>query len=199
MKHRWKARVLSSRNLVRTKYFSVVEEKIVVDGRRFTYTYRPHGPVVHVVALTRSGDAVLVRQYRHPPRRVLLEIPAGAVDRGESTLAAARRELAEETGYTARRWVRLGGWHPAPSSSNMVTHYYLALDARRTRDQKLDDFEFIEVELVPFRRLCRVFARMKGVTVNTLLGVALAERYLPGPSRRRTFRGLQSGRRPRQP
>ncbi len=149
-----------------------------MEGRRFTYTYRPHGPVVHVVALTRDGDAVLVRQYRHPPRRTLLEIPAGVVDRGESTLCAARRELAEETGYTARRWVHLGGWYPAPSSSNMITHYYLAIDATRTREQELDDFEFMEVELVPFKRLCRTFSRMRDVTVNTLMGVVLAERRL---------------------
>lgn len=187
MTKRWKARILSTRTLVRSRFFRVVEEKIEIGGKRFAYVYRPHGPVVHIVPITPAGEVVLVRQYRHPPRKILLELPAGIVDRGETTLQAARRELAEETGHVASRWVRLGGWIPAPSSSDMVTHYYLALGARATRPQQLDEFEFIKVERRPLKALLRRFSRIPGTTVNTLLGLSLAERYL----RRRTPRLLR--------
>ena len=177
-RNRPRVRILSRRTLVDSRHFRVVEEGIVAGGRRFTYVYRAHGRVVHVVPVTARGEVVLVRQYRHPPRRRLLELPAGVVDRGETTLKAAKRELAEETGYTARRWVHLGGWHPAPSSTNMVTHYYLALGAKRTTRQKLDEFEFIDVELKPFGTLLRRFARIRGTTSNLWFGLALAERRI---------------------
>ena len=173
-----KARVLNRRTILRSQYFHVVEEEVVYHGRRFIYQFRPHGGVVHMVALTPQGRTVMVRQYRHPVRKSLLELPAGKMNRRESALAAAKRELVEETGYVARRWIRLGGWYPSPASSNMITHYFLALDARRARTASPEAFEFLRVEHVPFARLLRRFAGHRDVTVNTLLGIALAARYL---------------------
>ena len=173
-----KARVFKRKTILRSRYFHVVEEDVSYHGQRFIYQFRPHGGVVHMVALTPQGQTIMVRQYRHPIRKTLLELPAGKMNKRESALAAAKRELKEETGYAARRWIRLGGWYPSPASSNMVTYYFLALGARRVRPLSLNAHEFLRVEQVPFARLSRRFARFKDVTVNTLLGVALAARYL---------------------
>src|SRR5947207_11562367 len=65
---------------------------------------------VVVVALTPDGRVVVERNYKHGPRRVCLNLPAGYLERGEEPLAAARRELLEETGYAAEEWVSLGGF-----------------------------------------------------------------------------------------
>jgi len=180
-----RARILARRTLMRTPYFRVVEEKVVYRGREFVYQFRPHIHVVHIVALTPSGDAVLVRQYRHPVRKALIELPAGSADPGEGVLAAAKRELNEETGYSARRWINLGGWYPSPASTNMKTYYFLALGARRTRRPHLDRYEFLRVERRPFAPMAENLRGIKDTTVNTLIGIELTARKLKriSPSR----------------
>ena len=74
------------------------------DGTPATREFIQHGGAVAVVPLLDDGRVVLVRQYRYPLAKVLLELPAGKRDAGETTLQCAMRELAEETGYTAREW-----------------------------------------------------------------------------------------------
>ncbi len=174
---RARARVLRRRVLLRHPRFTVVAEDVRYHGRRFEYVYRPHGGVVHVVAVAASGGVVLVRQYRHPVRRTLLELPAGKIEPGESPLAAARRELREETGYAARRWIRLGAWFPSPASTTLKSTMYLALDARRVRFPAPEPDEFLRVEVHPFARLVRRVGRLREVPMTFNLGLLLADRW----------------------
>ena len=100
-----------------------------------------------VLALTREGDAVLVRQFRPGVEEELLELPGGAVDPGEEPLAAARRELLEETGYAGELA------HAATmvdcAYSTRVRHVFVARDARRVAEPTPDEHESPAVELVP--------------------------------------------------
>lgn len=119
------------------------------DGRRMLYTYLDiRRDAVAVLALTDSGEAVLVRQYRHPLRRTTLEVPAGALDPGEDPEAGALRELEEETGYRAGQIRSLGTYHPStPLLPTMMRLYFATnLDYHAP---KPDAFEIIQVELVP--------------------------------------------------
>jgi 8-oxo-dGTP pyrophosphatase MutT (NUDIX family) len=102
---------------------------------------------VNVIALTPERRVVLIRQFRVGSASICLEIPGGMVDPGEAPEAAAARELAEETGYTADRWERLGSVSPNPAimTNRLVT--FLAVDARPTQPQRLDGSEVIDVEL----------------------------------------------------
>lgn len=100
---------------------------------------------VNVVALTAERRLIVVRQYRFGTRSVTTEIPGGMVDRGEEHAAAARRELREETGYTAERWTYLGAVEPNPAFQDNLCHHWLAEDAALTHPQELDGGEDIEV------------------------------------------------------
>lgn len=113
---------------------------------------------VNVVALTDAGRAVLIRQYRHGTREVTVEIPGGQVDPGETPLEAARRELAEETGYRSDHWEQIGEVDPNPAFQTNTTYTFLARGARPTGGQDLDDNEEIEVEELPLDQVPALFA-----------------------------------------
>jgi ADP-ribose pyrophosphatase len=101
---------------------------------------------VNIIAITNDERVVLIRQYRPGVDRVCLEIPGGMVDPGEDAQTAAARELAEETGYTAGRWDKLGAIAPNPAIQNNLLHTYLATGAAQTQEPHFDGSELIEID-----------------------------------------------------
>jgi ADP-ribose pyrophosphatase len=102
-----------------------------------------------VIPVTPDGQVILVRQYRHGVRQVVLEIPGGVLDDGESPEASAARELREETGYAAESIRLVGKMFPNPAINNADVHVLLAEGCRKAGDQNLDPFERIDVILRP--------------------------------------------------
>lgn len=113
------------------------------DVRRFSLLQA--GDWVNVVAITKDHRVVLIRQWRPGVNAVCIEIPGGMIDPGEDPQTAAARELAEETGYTATKWSKLGTSLPNPAIMGNVLHTYLAEDAELTQDVHLDAGEAIEL------------------------------------------------------
>jgi len=99
---------------------------------------------VLVMAVTTEGEVLLIRQYRAPVASILWELPAGAMEPGESDAEErARAELREETGHAAERWYALGAIHAAPHRSTETDFGFLALDATRIGGQALDPGESV--------------------------------------------------------
>jgi 8-oxo-dGTP pyrophosphatase MutT (NUDIX family) len=130
---------------------------------------------VNVVPITREGRLLLVRQERHGVERATLEIPGGVVERGEDALAAAARELREETGSIARAMEPLGWVHPNPATHGNRCHAFVARDVDRVEEPRGDgdeELEVVEVALVEVPDLVR-----RGELTHAL---ALAALFLAG-------------------
>lgn len=97
-----------------------------------------------VLAVTPQGKLVINREYRHPVDEYLLCIPGGRLDPGEDPLTAAKRELKEETGYTADEFIHLGTTYPLPAVCDQRIHYYLAKDATSTQQAEKEPYELIQ-------------------------------------------------------
>lgn len=98
---------------------------------------------VNVIALTKERKVVLIEQFRHGIEQNILELPGGMIDENEEPEIGARRELLEETGYSAEKFIFLGKSHPNPAIQNNWIYHYLAENC-----EKLDDVEFDEHESV---------------------------------------------------
>ena len=104
-----------------------------------------HPGAVAIVCLNEESKLVLVRQFRKPLDKTLLEIPAGKLEKGEDHLECAKRELLEETGYTARSWRRLGQTVTAPGFTDETIYLFLATDVTAGIPSP-DEDEFLKVE-----------------------------------------------------
>ncbi len=98
------------------------------DGRHAAREIVEHAECVAVVAVDSAGRVLLVRQYRHAAGKELLEIPAGGIDPGEDAVAAVRREMSEETGFSPRTVRQLGGFYSSPGFCTEYLHLFLATD-----------------------------------------------------------------------
>lgn len=131
--------------LLRGRFLHVLRDTVrLPDGGSDTREYVVHPGAVMVVPMLDDGRLVLERQYRHPMGRVMVEFPAGKLDAGEDTWACGRRELLEETGYTAREWARAGVLHPVISYSTEFIEIWFARGLQ-LQQRHLDAGEFLEV------------------------------------------------------
>jgi ADP-ribose pyrophosphatase len=130
-----------------------------------------NGGAVAMVALDDQQRVVLVKQYRHAVRGLVIEIPAGKLDGDEDPLAGAQRELREETGYRAGRFERLGSFYPAPAWSTELVYLYLATELTPGPAQPEAD-EAIELLRVPLAEAIELIdsgAIIDGKTIAALL------------------------------
>jgi ADP-ribose diphosphatase len=126
------------------------DEVALPDGGQAWREYIRHPGAVAVVPLFDDGKVLLERQFRYPHRREFIEIPAGKLEPGEPHLDTAKRELLEETGYSAAEWTRLFVMHAAIGYADEAIEIFLARKLTPGKRQ-LDAGEFLEVLLVDFR------------------------------------------------
>lgn len=123
-----------------------VEEVELPNGKTSKREVVKHPGAVAVIPMTNDGKLVLVRQYRKALERVLVEIPAGKLEKGEEPLVTARRELEEETGYSAKSMRHLVSFYTSPGFADELIHLYVAEGLTKLEDAaSLDEDEFVDL------------------------------------------------------
>jgi len=136
---------LSSEQVFRGVLLDVRRDQVKLpDGKQAVREYIRHPGAVTIIALHDDGRMVLERQFRYPVGQVFLELPAGKIDPGEDILECAKRELREETGFTAREWQHLGVLHLCIGYSDERIEVFLARGLT-AGGRALDEGEFLEV------------------------------------------------------
>jgi ADP-ribose pyrophosphatase len=136
---------VASEELLRGHFLHAFRDTVrLPDGSEASREYVIHPGAVMVIAELPDGQWVLERQFRYPVQSVMVEFPAGKLDAGEASLDCARRELLEETGYTAKQWARAGVLHPVISYSTEFIDIWFARDLT-AGERQLDQGEFLEV------------------------------------------------------
>ena len=173
-------KTVSSEPLFEGHFLKAVRDHVLLpDGGRATREFIVHPGAVMVVPLLDDGRVVVERQYRHPIDRVMIEFPAGKLDPGEDRLDCARRELREETGYSAREWAYAGQLHPVISYSTEFIDVWFCRGLTLT-EAKLDDGEFLEVFTATPQQLFD-WSRDGTVTdAKTLVGALWLQNVLSG-------------------
>ena len=146
------------------------------NGKRAVREYVDHPGAVAVLPFLDPKTVVLVRQYRHPVREITYEIPAGKLDGNESPLVCLRRELREETGFTARSIHRLVDYWPTPAFSNEVIRIYRASGLVRGTASP-DEDEFIAAVDVPFKTVLRWIREGRIKDSKTIIAALSYDRY----------------------
>jgi ADP-ribose pyrophosphatase len=173
-----KAKLISSKLSYKGKVFSVFTDKVLEpSGQTNVRDVIRHNGSVVVLAVDESKnpkdpDIIFERQYRHAAGQFLIELPAGRVEPGESTLAAAKREMIEETGYRAKRWTLLTKYFASPGFLGEWMQIYLARDIREGVSQPEAD-ENIEVFRLPLSEALALVAANKIHDGKTLIGLML--------------------------
>ena len=177
--------VVASRVIHEGRYLTFRVDTIErTDGSRAERDVVGHPGAVAILAVDPDGDVLLVRQFRVPAGRVLLEIPAGTLDIDEATGAvedhalAARRELEEETGYRAGTWRQLASFWTAPGFATELMHLWLATDLRPADGQRLgpDEDEHLRLERLPLRDAVAAIERGEIADAKSIVGLLWLDR-----------------------
>jgi ADP-ribose pyrophosphatase len=171
---------LASEQILRGGFLHALRDTVQLpDGTQAMREYIIHPGAVMVVALLDDGQVVLERQYRHPMRQVMIEFPAGKLDAGEAVLDCARRELLEETGYSAKEWARAGVLHPVISYSTEFIDIWFARGLT-LGERKLDAGEFLDVFSASPQQLLAWCADGSVTDAKTLTGMLWLQNVLSG-------------------
>jgi ADP-ribose pyrophosphatase len=146
------------------------------DGSQGAREYILHPGAVAIVPLFDDGTVLLERQFRYPQGREFIEIPAGKLEPGEPHLDTAKRELLEETGYTAQDWTRLGVIHTAIAYTNEAIEIYVAKKLSHS-ERKLDVGEFLETFIVPFQEAMAMIRDGKITDAKTVSALLWCDKW----------------------
>ena len=136
-----------------------------------------HPGGVAILPIDEDGNCYMVRQFRYPFGRMMLEVPAGKLEYGEDHRVCAERELSEETGFTADELIYTGALCTSPGFSTEVLHIYLALGLHAGASHP-DENEFLNVEKYSLEELSAMVDRGEIDDGKTIVAVLKAEKYL---------------------
>ena len=145
-------KTLETKEIFDGRVIHVTVDKVELEnGKTSSREVVGHPGGVCVAALTENDELLFVRQFRYPYKEVLLELPAGKLEKGQNPLENGKRELLEETGAIGKEYITLGKLYPSPGYCGEIIHiYFCKID--HYEQQKLDEGEFLNVEKIPLAR-----------------------------------------------
>ncbi|MCE5265801.1 MAG: NUDIX hydrolase [Deltaproteobacteria bacterium] len=170
---------LNRKLMYHCRIFDVYEGDVQLpDGRIFKQCWIDHPRCIAVVPVNPEGNLVLIRQYRQATGGIIVEIPAGNMDReGEEVEACVQRELAEEVGFQAGRLIPLFEGYLVPGYCNEYMYFYLALDLHPA-SLPGDEDEYIRVMTASFAEAREMIRDKRIIDAKTALGIQMAREYL---------------------
>jgi ADP-ribose pyrophosphatase len=163
-------KVVSSKEILRNKLFTIVHEVATdSDGFEIHRSIVRHPGSAVMMAVDERDRVLLVKQFRLPAERDLWELPAGRIDPGETPLQTAKRELREETGYSAKKWMKLTKFWASPGYVDEKMNLFLAQDLTEGVPQPMED-ERIEIRWFTRKELQESVRAGKILDAKTLIG-----------------------------
>jgi ADP-ribose pyrophosphatase len=172
--------ILSTNEIFAGRVFSITVDTIREGDKTYQREIVHHPGSAVIIPVFADGTTALVRQYRHPAVRYLLEAPAGTLKRGEVPEEGAMRELEEELGFVAGRMEKLSEFFVSPGFCEEKMWVYLATELTETK-QQLEDDEVLEVVRIPFSQALSMISSGEIEDAKTIIGVMLAAPRV-GPS-----------------
>lgn len=177
-------KTLDSQQVFEGKIVNVRRDTVeLINGKTSFREVVEHSGGVVVLAVDEYERAYMVRQYRYPAGRPMLEVPAGKLEKGEVPLNAAIRELREETGLTAEKIVYFGVTYPSPGFCDEQLHIYLALGLTQG-EACPDEDEFLNVEVIELDKLVKMAVRGELQDGKSINAIFIAREYLRNNQRR---------------
>lgn len=175
--------ILDSLEIFRGRVFRVTVDTVREGQITYQREVVRHPGSAVILPVFEDGSVALVRQYRHPAVRYLLEVPAGTLNDGERPEEGAARELEEEIGFCAGQLEKLAEFFVSPGFCEEKMWLYLATDLRKTR-QQLEDDELLEIVRLPFSEALDLITQGEIEDAKTLIALMLAaSRLLPSDDR----------------
>lgn len=163
-------KIISAKEVFKNKLFTITDEIATdPDGFEIHRNIVRHPGSAVMLALDDEKRILLVKQFRLPAEQELWELPAGRLDPGETSLEAARRELREETGYTARTWKKLVTFWPSPGYVGEKMDIFLAKDLTEGKQEPMED-ERIKIQWFDWLEVGAMIRRGEILDGKTLIG-----------------------------
>ena len=164
----------SRKTLYQGRVFTLIRENVTLDnGVTADMEFVAHPGATAIIAMLNESRVLLLKQYRHSLREYIWEIPAGTLDPQESVINCAKRELIEETGYSADQWQKLAEITPVPGYSDEHIHIYLATELQPA-EQNLDKDEIINVHEVEYDEAIEMIKTGEIQDAKSIAGLFLA-------------------------
>lgn len=150
---------------------------LLENGKPATREVVEHNGAICVVAIDDDEMVYFVKQYRYPFQRVMLEVPAGKIDKGETPIEAAHRELEEEIGMKATELIPMGEFYPSVAFLTEIIYMYIAKGLTPS-EQRLDDDEFLRIEKMTLGEACDLIHKNEINDGKTIASVLKASQLL---------------------
>lgn len=167
-------KTVSSEEIYDGRIFKVTKDTALLEnGKEALREVVHHSGGVTIIPITEKNEIIMVKQYRYPHHKALLEIPAGKLEKGESHYDAGKRELLEETGCTCSEYEYLGEVLPTPAYVTEVIYMYMAKGLTFSK-QNLDSDEFLDVVKIPIEKAAQMVMNGEITDSKTQIGVLKA-------------------------